>query len=75
MKHLLYMKVNFLFPFIEATSQRPRLNLKPRTVADPVNQLADSAKRVAIFGGGKPREEKSKPTESESSPSNSPNDA
>lgn len=36
------------------------MNLKPRTVTDPVNQLADSTRRIAIFGEGKPREEKTK---------------
>ena len=49
----------FFIP-LDELSQRPRLNLKPRTVTDPVNQLADSTRRIAIFGEGKPREEKNK---------------
>ena len=46
----------------EDLANRPRLNLKPRTVADPVNCLADTATRSAIFGDGKPRKEANHPT-------------
>jgi len=36
---------------------RPRLQLKPRSVDVPINQLADSLSRSKIFGSGKPRDE------------------
>ena len=36
---------------------------------DPVNQLADSARRMAIFGQGKPREERNVPDDSQEQPS------
>lgn len=43
-----------------SSEQRPKLVLQPRTVKDPVNQLADTVQNALIFGGGKPREEKLK---------------
>jgi len=46
------------FSFAEDLANRPRLNLKPRTVSNPVNALADTASRMAIFGEGKPRDDK-----------------
>ncbi|CRL07079.1 CLUMA_CG020078, isoform A [Clunio marinus] len=42
---------------------RPKLNLAPRTVKDPVNALAETRQAAAIFGQAKPREEKIKDEE------------
>lgn len=39
-------------------AQRPRLKLKPRTVDKPINDLAETASRMSIFGQGKPRDER-----------------
>jgi translation initiation factor 4H len=48
---------------IERDAGRPKLKLAPRTVAAPVNDLAETAQRAAIFGNAKPREEKVKDEE------------
>merc|ERR1712136_390168 len=35
---------------------RPRIKLAPRTVKDPIGQLADTFEKSDIFGKGKPRD-------------------
>lgn len=37
---------------------RPKLVLAPRTVAVPINALADTKQAASIFGAAKPRESK-----------------
>lgn len=49
---------NLFYQCLEELAQRPKLNLKPRSVKDPVNQLAETASKMSIFGEGKPRDEK-----------------
>ena len=52
-----------LLLFLERDAGRPKLNLAPRTVKDPVNALAATKQAAAIFGDAKPREEKIKEEE------------
>ena len=47
----------FWLPSTEELAGRPKLKLKPRTVKDPVNDVASSVQQMAIFGGAKPRDE------------------
>jgi hypothetical protein len=43
---------------VERDAGRPKLNLAPRTVKDPVNAIAETKQAAAIFGDAKPRDEK-----------------
>lgn len=55
----------------ESAAQRPKLNLKKRTVAAPVAAPVEAARNESIFGKGKPREKRPEdiepPVESERS--------
>ncbi|XP_023034790.2 eukaryotic translation initiation factor 4H isoform X2 [Drosophila willistoni] len=44
-------------------TERPRLNLAPRTIAAPINAVAQTKQSASIFGNAKPREEKLKELE------------
>ncbi|KAA0192256.1 hypothetical protein HAZT_HAZT008942 [Hyalella azteca] len=47
----------FREPTAEDVANRPRLKLLPRTVKDPINQIAAATSNASIFGEGKPRDE------------------
>ncbi|TRY70914.1 hypothetical protein TCAL_07527 [Tigriopus californicus] len=64
---------DFKEPTAEDTAGRPKLKLLPRTVKDPVNQLAETMQTQTIFGGAKPREAEStsrRESESNENPAN-----
>ena len=48
----------FKEPTAEEIANRPKLKLLPRTVAAPINELAESKARDSIFGGARPRDER-----------------
>jgi len=48
----------FKEPTAADVGTRPKLQLQPRTVNKPLNQLAETSQSSKIFGGAKPREEK-----------------
>ncbi|KAI8442290.1 hypothetical protein MSG28_005843 [Choristoneura fumiferana] len=54
------------------TTGRPKLNLKPRTVTEPVNSLASTSQASSIFGGARPREENLKETPTSNRPHPAP---
>ena len=51
-----FLKIE-LFLFVEDLKNRPRIKLAPRTVQDPVNDVANKTQQMSIFGGAKPRDE------------------
>lgn len=54
-----YSSINcFLISPLDDLANRPKLNLKPRSVDKPVSDLVETDKRSAIFGGGKPRDDR-----------------
>lgn len=58
LKSVIYSYLIALFTL--DTTGRKRLELKPRTIKEPVNAIAESSKTSSIYGGAKPREEKLK---------------
>ena len=51
--------------FTEEAAARPRLKLLPRTIKDPVNQIASELQQAKIFGGAKPVDRKDEDGEEE----------
>lgn len=57
---IIYLYMIIYYTITLDTTGRKRLELKPRTVKEPVNAMAESSKTSSIYGGAKPREEKLK---------------
>jgi hypothetical protein len=53
----MYLKLLIIIISADMATRR-RIQLQPRTIDKPLNQLAETSQSSKIFGGAKPREEK-----------------